>query len=87
MILGANGERLDSTIFECRGFKFDEVALAENPALMLMAVICISPNLIQEEFLNKAGVVFNDVEGKQIFPPVIEEVSDDEKKTNIINSL
>ena len=73
-IFGPNGERLDKTEFECNGFTFDSVALGENPALMLMCVICMDPTPIQEEFLSKAEVTFTDSKGKQIFPKVIKEI-------------
>ena len=72
-IYGLNGEVLNEKMIEVDGFKFDAIAMQENPFLMIMATICIDPTPKQAELLLKTELKFQDAEGKQIFPRVAEE--------------
>lgn len=74
-ILGVDGKPLSKKMIEVNGFKFDALAMQENPFIMIMATICIDPTPLQAELLNKAELVFMDAENKQIFPKVIEPTS------------
>jgi len=76
-IIGVDGKILNEKKFEVNGFEFDAIALQNNPFLMMMAVICIDPTPLQEEFLEKAEVTFVDINNKQIFPK-LKEIDEDE---------
>jgi hypothetical protein len=65
--LGKKGKTI-----EVDGFKFD-LSLINDPVLLMFAMIAIDPTPLQKELLEKFEVVFTDVDGKQVFPRVEED--------------
>lgn len=73
-IIAPDGKTQISTeLIEVNGFKFNKVALQNNPIELLMSLILLDPNPLQIELLNKLDLVMKDVEGNIIFEAKEEE--------------
>lgn len=62
------------------GFSFDKNFVNNNLLATLMLIICIDPTEKQKELMNKIGVVFEDDNGKKVFPREV-EIEIDESET------
>lgn len=77
-ILSPDGKStMSAEVIEVNGFSFNVAALQNNPIELIMGLISIDPTPLQEEMMNKVGLVLKDINGNQIFPREEEEEIED----------
>ena len=78
-LVGADGKTAVSTeMIEVGGFKFNKVALQNNPIEFLVSLVALDPSPLQIELMNKLDLVLKDAEGNVIFEPVEEKNKEEE---------